>query len=94
MFRSRAASVRFAEVMNTASSFSSSVTRSVGRRGGRPPSAAALPCPLAPAANRKDMMKLAEFRINLPSYLQPDDVFAELIRISTSSYVRKTSTTV
>jgi hypothetical protein len=26
------------------------------------------------------MMKLAEFRINLPSYLQPDDVFAELIR--------------
>jgi acyl transferase domain-containing protein/surfactin synthase thioesterase subunit/acyl carrier protein len=28
----------------------------------------------------QDMMKLAEFRINLPSYLQPDDVFAELIR--------------
>jgi len=28
----------------------------------------------------QDMMKLAEFRINLPSYLQPDDVFAKLIR--------------
>jgi acyl transferase domain-containing protein/surfactin synthase thioesterase subunit/acyl carrier protein len=28
----------------------------------------------------QDMMKLAEFRINLPSYLQPDDVFSKLIR--------------
>ena len=29
---------------------------------------------------RNDLLKLAEFRINLPSFLQPDDVFAELIR--------------
>ena len=27
-----------------------------------------------------DLLKLAEFRISLPAYLQPDDVFAELIR--------------
>jgi acyl transferase domain-containing protein/surfactin synthase thioesterase subunit/acyl carrier protein len=27
-----------------------------------------------------DLLKLAEFRINLPPYAQPDDVFAELIR--------------
>jgi acyl transferase domain-containing protein/surfactin synthase thioesterase subunit len=27
-----------------------------------------------------DLLKLVEFRINLPAYLQPDDVFAELIR--------------
>jgi acyl transferase domain-containing protein/surfactin synthase thioesterase subunit len=27
-----------------------------------------------------DLLKLAEFRIGLPAYLQPDDVFAELIR--------------
>jgi acyl transferase domain-containing protein/surfactin synthase thioesterase subunit len=27
-----------------------------------------------------DLLKLAEFRINLPAYAQPDDVFAELIR--------------
>jgi acyl transferase domain-containing protein/surfactin synthase thioesterase subunit/acyl carrier protein len=28
----------------------------------------------------QDLLKLAEFRINLPPYAQPDDVFAELIR--------------
>jgi epothilone polyketide synthase C len=28
----------------------------------------------------RDLLKLAEFRINLPPYAQPDDVFAELIR--------------
>ncbi len=28
----------------------------------------------------KDLLKLAEFRISLPGYAQPDDVFAELIR--------------
>jgi len=28
----------------------------------------------------EDMLHLAKFRINLPSFLQPDDVFAELIR--------------
>ena len=27
-----------------------------------------------------DLLKLAEFRISLPAYAQPDDVFAELIR--------------
>src|SRR5262245_66506613 len=27
-----------------------------------------------------DLLKLAEFRISLPSYTQPDDVFGELIR--------------
>ena len=27
-----------------------------------------------------DLLKLAEFRINLPSFAQPDDVFAELLR--------------
>ncbi len=28
----------------------------------------------------QDLLKLAEFRIQLPPYAQPDDVFAELIR--------------
>jgi surfactin synthase thioesterase subunit len=28
----------------------------------------------------QDLLKLAEFRISLPAYAQPDDVFAELIR--------------
>ena len=28
----------------------------------------------------RDLLKLAEFRINLPAYAQPDDVFAQLIR--------------
>ena len=28
----------------------------------------------------QDLLQLAAFRINLPSYLQPDDVFAEIIR--------------
>jgi epothilone polyketide synthase C len=28
----------------------------------------------------RDLLKLAEFRISLPAFAQPDDVFAELIR--------------
>ena len=27
-----------------------------------------------------DLLKLAEFKINMPSFAQPDDVFAELLR--------------
>ena len=47
--------------------------------GARPPDAVA-DLGLFEERLRRDLLALAEFRVNLPAHLQPDDVFADIVR--------------